>query len=85
MGIMSDLIERADNPEDILEGFHEKRITHLLVGYNLLDRWLKDNFTEVKQKLARDFFRMHTNLLFLENEFGVNMLIVDNKNDNENY
>ncbi|MFC1840477.1 ArnT family glycosyltransferase, partial [Thermodesulfobacteriota bacterium] len=80
MGIMSDLIKRAGDPEDILKGFHKRRITHLLVGYNLFDRWVKDNFTEEKQKLARDFFRKHTNLLFSDNGFGVNMLIVENMN-----
>lgn len=74
MGIMRDLINRAEKPEDILKKFRERGITHLLVNYPLFERWMSDNFSKEKQKLTQEFFTENTILLFFDNVFGVNIL-----------
>ena len=75
MDIIKDLIKRAKNPEDILRGLHEDKITYLLVNYPLFEKWMKDNFPEEKQIMTQHFFKSFTKLIYGKNGFGVNVLL----------
>jgi 4-amino-4-deoxy-L-arabinose transferase-like glycosyltransferase len=71
IGILQRSISRAERPEDILGELKKNRITHLLIRYGLFEEWMNNNFSKGKQELTQQFFREHTNLLFIENGFGV--------------
>ena len=77
IGIMNDLINRAQKPENILKGLLNKKITHILINYHLFEKWMKDNFSEEEQGLTKDFFQKHANLVYFKNGFGVNVLIAN--------
>jgi 4-amino-4-deoxy-L-arabinose transferase-like glycosyltransferase len=74
MGILQRSIGKAGKVEDILENLRKNGITHLLINYNLFERWMHDNFPEEKQVLTQAFFKEHMELLYGENGFGVSVL-----------
>lgn len=74
VGIMRNLIRKAEKPKDIVAGLRKRGITHLLVYYPILERWMNDNFSQEKQELTRNFFRTCTRLLFHENGYGVSVI-----------
>jgi 4-amino-4-deoxy-L-arabinose transferase-like glycosyltransferase len=74
MEMLKDLINDSKKPDDILTGFRDRDITHLLVNDRLFERWVKDNFGEDKQALVRQFFRENVELLFYKN--GVRAMIL---------
>jgi hypothetical protein len=78
---MSDLIFGSEKPEDILTGFHDQGITHMLVNYPIFERWMSDNFSQEKQKLTQILFQKYTGLLFLNNGFGLSILKFEDMNE----
>jgi hypothetical protein len=71
MNIIQRSISRAEKPIDILEELRKQRITHLLINYELFERWMDNNFPEEKRELTQQFFRGHLELLFYDNGYGV--------------
>jgi hypothetical protein len=71
MNIIKSSISMAKRPEDILGHLKKNGITHLLIRYGLFEEWMNNNFSKGKQELTQQFFKKHTNLLFIENGFGV--------------
>jgi hypothetical protein len=71
MNIIKSSISRAKRPEDILGELKKNGITHLLIRYGLFEEWMNNNFSKGKQELTQQFFKKHTNLLFIENGFVV--------------
>jgi len=71
MNIIKSSISRAKIHEDILGELKKDGITHLLIRYGLFEEWMNNNFSKEKQELTQQFFKKHTNLLFIENGFGV--------------
>ena len=75
MSIIKKSISGAKIHEDILSELKKNGITHLLIRYGLFEEWTSNNFPKEKQELTQQFFREHTNLLFIDNGFGVLSLI----------
>jgi hypothetical protein len=71
MEMLKDLISDSRGPGDILTGFRDREITHLLVNDRLFERWVKDNFVEDKQALVKGFFREDVEVLFYRKGFRV--------------
>ena len=65
------LVRDSHGPEDILQGITSCGVTHLLIRYNIFDRWVKSTFTNREQELLRTFFELHTKLLFFKWGYGV--------------
>jgi hypothetical protein len=70
------LVRRSRKPEQILEGLESDGITHMLIRYDIFDRWVKDegNFTIREQELLAEFFERHVELLYFKWGYGVSRL-----------
>jgi len=68
------LVKMSDKPEGIVGGLKEMGVTHLLVNYDILDRWVKDTFTIQEQELLRGFLERHVKLLYFNWGYGVSQL-----------
>jgi hypothetical protein len=71
MDIIKMSITRAERHEDISGELKKHGITHMLIRYGLFEEWMDNNFPKEKREFTQQFFREYTNLLFIENGFGV--------------
>ncbi|GAH39764.1 unnamed protein product [marine sediment metagenome] len=55
----------------MVSGLKEMAITHLLINYDIFDKWVKENFTIKEQELLGKFFEKHTRLDYLKWGYGV--------------
>lgn len=58
------LMHSVKNRNMIRSDLREKRITHLLIWYELFYKWVDNNFSENEKILINKFFREDTTLLF---------------------
>jgi hypothetical protein len=74
--LLRQLVKRSRKPEEILQGLRGNGITHMLIRYDIFDRWVKDedNFTIREQELLGRFFKRHVELLYFKWGFGVSRL-----------
>ncbi len=72
--MLGQLVKMSDKPEKIVGGLKEMGITHLLINYDILNKWVKDNFTIKEQELLGEFFEKHTRLDYLKWGYGVSRL-----------
>ena len=68
------LVKASEKPEEILLGFREMGISHILINYDIFDKWVKTNFKHKEQRILIDFFTKYVKLLFLKNSYGVSYL-----------
>ena len=57
--------------EKILDNFKNSGITHLLIRYDLFDKWVQNNFNEDEKQKLNLFFKNYAELLFSKNGHGV--------------
>jgi hypothetical protein len=71
--LLCQLVKRSCKPEEILQGLRSNGITHMLIRYDIFDRWVKDgdHFTIREQELFARFFKGHVKLLYFQWGFGV--------------
>jgi len=65
------LIHSVKNRIMIRSDLREKGITHLLIWYELFDKWVENNFSEDEKILISKFFREDTALLFYRSGYGL--------------
>jgi len=67
--------------EKILVDLERRRITHILVRYDLYNKWLQDNYNNREKEVINKFFKKRTNLIFSKNGHGLyqvkNQLVED--------
>jgi hypothetical protein len=68
------LVKRSCEPKKVLLGLKEMGITHLLINYEIFDKWVKDSFTIKEQELLKGFFEKHIRLLYFKWGYGVSQL-----------
>ena len=68
------LVKMSDRPEKILGGLREMGITHLLINYDIFDRWVKDSFTIQEQELLERFLKKYVKLLYFKWGYGVSRM-----------
>jgi hypothetical protein len=68
------LVKRSCEPKNVLLGLKEMGITHLLINYDILDRWVKTNFTYKDQEVVKIFFKRYVKPLFFKWGYGVSQL-----------
>ncbi|UCF94887.1 MAG: phospholipid carrier-dependent glycosyltransferase [Desulfobacterales bacterium] len=64
-------LKRSESAEKLLHNLGRQRITHLLVRYDLFDRFSKANFNAKQQETLRIFFERHTKKLLLKDGHGL--------------
>ena len=72
--MLHQLVVRSNKPEDIMQGITSQGITHLLIRYDIFDRWVKSSFTEKEQELLKAFFNQHVKLVYFKSGYGVSRL-----------
>jgi len=65
---------REYSSEKILIDLKKRKITHLLIRYDLFSKWLQDNYSEMEKEVINKFFKKHTSLLFSKNGHGLYQL-----------
>ena len=64
-------MKKSNSPEEILSELRKTGVTHLLVRYDIFDRWVKIDFEDRERKLVDQFFKKYVKQLFLRWGYGV--------------
>jgi hypothetical protein len=74
--MLNNIVMSSSQTKDILKGLQENGITHMLIRYDIFDRWVKDedNFTIRDQELLGRFFKRYVELLYFKWGYGVSRL-----------
>ena len=64
-------VKSANSPGNILLDLNERRITHLLVRYNLFNTWSNNNFDDKEKEMLAKFFKEQVKLLFSKGGYGL--------------
>jgi hypothetical protein len=74
--LLRQLVKRSSKPKEILQGLKDNGITHMLIRYDIFDRWVKDedHFTIRDQELLARFFKGHVELLYFKWGYGISRL-----------
>ncbi|RLB27885.1 MAG: hypothetical protein DRH11_18040 [Deltaproteobacteria bacterium] len=70
------IVKKATNSEEVLSAFQKRGITHLLIRYDIFDKWKRDEyiFTDREMRILDDFMRKYTRLLFYKWGYGISKL-----------
>ena len=69
--ILKNSVKNADMQDAILSDIRGKKITHIIIWYDLFNKWVSNNFNERENRLISDFFREDTVLLFSKGGYGL--------------
>jgi hypothetical protein len=64
-------VKHAPSSIAVLSELKRGGITHLLIRYDLFNRWLIDNFDEREKKMINLFFAEHAERLFSKSNYGL--------------
>ena len=65
------LIKNAHSPHDLVEGFDDMGVTHLIIEIRFFNTWMNNLFDEERRSLVKAFFANYTSLSFAKNGVGV--------------
>ncbi len=69
--LASKAVIQEKTSKKILDDLKKRNITHLLVRYDLFNKWLQDNYNEREKEVIRKFFEKHTSLILSKNGHGL--------------
>jgi hypothetical protein len=69
--LLKDVFLKPGHEKAIQAKLAEMKVTHLLVNLHLFNQWFHDNIPPEKMKPVTFFFDHYSQLLFIENGFGV--------------
>ena len=72
--MLRQLVKMSNKTEEIVGGLKEMGITHLLIHYDIFNRWVKMSFTQKDQQLLQALFKKYVKLLFFKKGYGVSRL-----------
>lgn len=68
------LFKKSNGPEEVLQELKEMGITHLMINYGILDKWVNIQLTTEGKQIMRSFFRRYVKILFFKWGYGVSRL-----------
>jgi len=70
------IIKNSTRPEQVVSRLRENGISHLLIRYDIFDKWRRDRclFSNSESSMLNQFIKNHTNLLFFKRNYGVFLL-----------
>jgi len=68
------LVKKTNTPEKILLGLKGMGMTHLLINYDIFEKWVKTQFTPEDKEILNSFFKKYVKLLFFKKGYGVSRL-----------
>jgi len=69
--LASNAVIQKDSPERIFINLKKRNITHILIRYDLYNKWVHDNYKGREKEVIRQFFKNHLNLLYSKNGHGL--------------
>jgi hypothetical protein len=69
-----EIVKRTNSSEEILTELKKMGITHLLIRYDIFDRWVKNDFVDREKTIASQFFKKYATLLYFKWGYGVSQL-----------
>ncbi len=71
MNLFRKIVKQANSPEKIMSELNKKDITHILIRYDLFNKWCDTNFDDNSKKMLKIFFKEHLKLLFYKGGYGL--------------
>ena len=72
--LVSKVVLQEGSSNKIIVDLESRRITHILVRYDMFNKWLNDNYNDIEKKVISKFFKSHVRLLYLKNGHGLYQL-----------
>jgi len=72
--LASKAVIQKDSSLEILGDLEKKKITHLLIRYDLFNKWLHDNYSDREKEVISNFFINHVELIYSKNGHGLYQL-----------
>jgi len=69
--LASKAVIQKDSSEKIFINLKKRKITHLLIRYDLFNKWIQDNYNGREKEVIRQFFKKYVKLLYSKNEHGL--------------
>lgn len=72
--LASKAVIQKDSSKKILDDLKKKKITHLIIRYDLFNKHIQDSYNGKEREIIRDFFKKHVKLLYSKNGHGLYLL-----------
>ncbi len=69
-----EIVKRTNSPEEVLTELKKMGVTHLLIRYDIFDRWVKNDFEDRERTIVSQFFKKYVKSLYLKWGYGVSRL-----------
>ena len=73
-GLASKAVIQENLSKKILDDLKKRKVTHLLIRYDLFNKRLQDNYSDREKEVIRQFFKNHIKLLYSKNGHGLYQL-----------
>jgi hypothetical protein len=73
-GFFRTTVVRAETPQNILTDLKERKITHMLIRYDMFNHWTNQQLNNGSKKILAGFFENHTRRLFSKAGYGLYQL-----------
>ncbi len=70
-GVFFDILKKASSPELICRHTADAGISHLIIRYDLFEKWVNTNYNQTNRRVLSEFMMNYLNLLFSYNGFGL--------------
>jgi hypothetical protein len=74
ISMLWEMVKRSNSAEEVFTEIKNRRITHLLIRYDIFDRWVKNDFKDKEKVIVSQFFNKYVKLLYFESGYGVSRL-----------
>jgi hypothetical protein len=65
---------KAETPENILADLKKRKITHMLIRYDMFNNWMNQQLDSGSKKMMGVFFENHARRLFSKAGYGLYQL-----------
>jgi len=74
ISMLWEVVKKSNSPEEVFTEIKNRRITHLLIRYDIFDRWVKNDFEDRERTIVSQFFKRYVKLLYFKWGYGVSRL-----------
>ncbi len=69
--LASKAVIQKDSSEKIFINLKKRKITHLLIRYDLFNKWVQNNYNSREKEVIKQFFKRHVKLQYSKNGHGL--------------
>jgi len=69
-----EIVKKSNSPEEVLTELKNQGITHLLIRYDIFDRWVKNDFEDRERTMVSQFFKKYVKSLYFKWGCGLSRL-----------